>query len=88
MSRQANAHEKILFDIIREFNNVFYYSVVSRVIDNDQYKISVKKQKEEMVGKAYVSIPNGKNLDYEIRYNRIVNISEGYALLVPGIKAG
>jgi hypothetical protein len=88
MLRQAKIYEKKLFEIIKEYNNVFYYNSIFRVIDEEKYKIKVEKSKEEMVGRVYVSLPSGDRIDYEIRYNRIVNLSEGYTLLVPGIKAG
>jgi len=88
MSRQANIYEKALFDIVREFGDRFYYEAIFRIIDGDQYKIKVEKKREEMVGHAYVNLHNKDRIDYEIRYNRIVNLSEGYTLLVPGIKTG
>ncbi|MDP4092178.1 MAG: hypothetical protein Q8920_02350 [Bacillota bacterium] len=88
MSRQAHPHEKILFDIIREYNNKFYYDDIYKLIDDEGFKIKLEKGKEEMVGKASVSFPNGDKADYEVRYNRIVNLSEGYTMLVPGSKAG
>ena len=88
MSRQASLYEKALFDVIREYNNRFYYESIFRVIDNEQFKIKIEKGREEMVGKAYVSFPNGDRIDYEIRYNRIVNLNDGYTLLVPGLKTG
>ncbi len=88
MIRQVNTHEKDLFEVVKEFNNSFYYQNIFRVIDNEQYKVKIEKNKEEMVGHALVNFQNGDRLDYEIRYNRIVNLSEGYTLLVPGIKVG
>ncbi|HEX3028835.1 MAG TPA: hypothetical protein VHT34_05940 [Clostridia bacterium] len=88
MIRQVNTHEKDLFEVVKEFNNSFYYQNIFRVIDNEQYKVKIEKNKEEMVGRALINFQNGDRLDYEIRYNRIVNLSEGYTLLVPGIKVG
>jgi hypothetical protein len=88
MLRQANLYEKKLFEIIRDLNNIFYYDSIFTIIDEEQYKIKIEKNKEEMVGRASISLTSGDKFDYEIRYNRIVNISEGYTLLVPGTKAG
>lgn len=88
MSRQVEPYEKILFEIIREYNNAFYYKNILRVVDNDQFKLRVEKDKEEMVGHAYVTLPGGENIKYEVRYNRIINLNENYTLLVPGLKAG
>jgi len=88
MSRQSNQYEKELFDIIKDYNISFYYQSIFRVVDSEKYKLKVEKNKEEMVGRAFVNFQNGDRIDYEIRYNRIVNLSEGYTLLVPGIKNG
>jgi hypothetical protein len=84
MARQANQYEKVLFDIIKEYNHRFYYESIFRVIDGGSYKINVEKDKEEMVGCANVTLEDGSKIEYEIRYNRIVNVSEGYTLLVTG----
>lgn len=88
MLRQANLYEKKLFEIIRDLDKIFYYGGIYKVIDEGNYKIKVEKNKEEMVGRAYVALSGGDRIDYEIRYNRIVNLSEGYTLLVPGSKVG
>lgn len=88
MLRQATTYEKKLFEIVKELNCTFYYESIFRVVDEEKFKIKVEKNKEEMVGRAYVSFPNSDRIDYEIRYNRIVNLSEGYTLLVTGIKMG
>ena len=86
MLRQANAHEKKLFEIVKDHNGVFYYNSIFRVLDEEKYRIKVEKEKEEMVGRVNVTMHSGDRIDYEIRYNRIVNLSEGYTLLVPGLK--
>lgn len=83
MSRQATLFERELFEIIKEYNTKFYYEGINREVVDEQYKILVEKKKEEMVGRACVTMQSGR-LEYEIRYNRIVNLSEGYTLLVPG----
>ena len=88
MSRQAAPYEKLLFEIIREYNNLFYYKSIFRVMDSEQFKLKVEKEKEEMTGKAFVSLSSGDRIDYDIRYNRIINMSENYTLLVPGLKVG
>jgi len=88
MSRQAAPYEKILFEIIREYNHEFYYKSIFRIIDNEHFKVKVEKDKEEMVGRAYVSFTSGDRIDYEVRYNRVVNLSESYTILVPGSKTG
>ena len=88
MLRQANLYEKKLFEIIRDLNNIFYYDSIFKIIDEEEYKIKIEKNKEEMVGRASIALTGGDKFDYEIRYNRIVNISEGYTLLVPGTKVG
>lgn len=88
MLRQANFYERKLFEIIRDLNNIFYYDGIFKVIDEEKYRIKIEKEKEEMVGRACVSLNGGDRIEYEIRYNRIVNLSEGYTLLVPGSKAG
>ncbi len=86
MYRQAEAYEKTLFEIIKEYNTKFYYKSIFRVVDHSQYKIKVEKAKEEMVGRAYVTFPNNDRIDYEVRYNRIVNLCEGYTLVLPGTR--
>jgi hypothetical protein len=88
MSRQAEPYEKILFEIIREYNNIFYYKNIYSVVDNEQFKVKIEKEREEMTGRAYVLLPSGDRIDYDIRYNRIINLSENYTLLVPGLKVG
>lgn len=87
MSRQANLYEKVLFDIIKEYNNRFYYESIFKSVDVEQYKIKIEKNKGEMIGRAYVTLANGDKVDYEIRYNRIINVSEGYTLVVSGSQA-
>ena len=52
MLRQANLYEKKLFEIIRDLNNIFYYDSIFKIIDEEQYKIKIEKNKEEMVGRA------------------------------------
>ncbi|MCX7842963.1 MAG: hypothetical protein N2489_07810 [Clostridia bacterium] len=88
MSRQVNQYEKHLFEIIKEHNLRFYYESIFRIIDEEGYKVKVEKPKEEMVGRAYVTLQSGDRIDYEIRYNRLINLSEGYTLFVPGSKTG
>jgi|GEM_PF-3329899 len=88
MARQAALYEKRLFEVIREYNQKFYYESIFRIIDDEEFKIKVVKNEEEMVGRAYVSFPDGDRIDYEVRYNRIVNLSERYTLLLPGAKIG
>ncbi|MCR4434526.1 MAG: hypothetical protein QHH06_00620 [Clostridiales bacterium] len=88
MSRQAAPHEKVIFEILKDYSTRFYYEEISKVIEDEQYKIVLEKEKEEMVGCAYVILHTGERIDYEIRYNRIVNTNEGYTLLVPGSKTG
>jgi hypothetical protein len=88
MSRQAEPYEKILFEIIREYNNIFYYKNIYSVVDNEQFKVKIEKEREEMTGRAYVLLSSGDRIDYDIRYNRIINLSENYTLLVPGLKVG
>lgn len=88
MSRQAASYEKIIFDIIREYNGKFYYEKIFRIIDGTEYKIKAEKNKEEMVGKVFVNFQSSDRIDYEIRYNRLVNLSEGYTLMVPGLRQG
>lgn len=82
MSRQTNKYEKILFEVVNEYNNRFYYESIHKMIDADQCKIKIEKDKEEMVGRAFVTFHSGERIDYEMRYNRIVNLTEGYTLLV------
>jgi hypothetical protein len=86
MSRQTAAYEKVLFDIVREHNCGFYYDSIIRDFDSEQYKLKVHKEKEEMVGKASVIFQSGDRIEYEIKYNRISNLRDGYTLIVPGIK--
>lgn len=88
MSRQAESYEKVIFEIIREYNNIFYYKNIYRVEENDQFKVKIEKDREEMAGRAYVWLPTGERLEYDIRYNRIINLIENYTLLVPGHKTG
>lgn len=88
MSRQAEPYEKILLDIIKEYNNRFYYDSIFRVVDHNLFKIKVEKAKEEMVGRASVTFPNSDRIDYEFRFNRIINLCENYTLLVSGTKTG
>lgn len=88
MLRQACPYEKILFDILKEYNFRFYYESIFRVVDGENFKVKVEKKKEEMVGRAYVTFQSSDRIDYEVKYNRIVNLSEGYTLLAPGVKAG
>lgn len=83
MSRQANSYEKVLFELIKDFDTRFYYESIYKVVDNDQFKIKVEKGKDEMVGLAYVTLPDSNRVDYEIRYNRIVNLNDSYTLLAP-----
>ncbi|MCX8131888.1 MAG: hypothetical protein N3I35_17550 [Clostridia bacterium] len=87
MLRQADPYEKIIFDIIKEYNHRFYYEGIYRVVDEDQFKVKIEKHKEEMVGHAYVTFPDNDHIEYEVRYNRIVNLSEGYTLMIPKVKA-
>jgi hypothetical protein len=75
----------VLFEIVKEYNNRFYYQSISKVVDQSQFKITVEKAKEEMVGCAQVTLPNNEIINYEIKYNRIVNLCGGYTLLVPGV---
>jgi hypothetical protein len=86
--RQASLYEKILFEAIKELDNKFYYSSLNRIIEEEQFKIEIEKRKEEMVGQATVVFVQGEKKDYEIRYNRITNLNDGYSLLVPGINKG
>lgn len=88
MSRQVNQYEKVLFDLIKDHTHTFYYTSIYKTIDETDYKIKIEKQKEEMVGRVQVILNSGEKLDYEIRYNRLLNVSEGYTLFVPGTKAG
>ncbi|MCX7923412.1 MAG: hypothetical protein N3B21_15590 [Clostridia bacterium] len=88
MSRQAEAYERALFEVVREYNGKFYYDNISKVIEEEGFKVKVHKDKEEMVGFATITLSNGDTKEYEIRYNRIVNVSDSYTLLVMGIKAG
>ena len=88
MSRQVTQYEKMFFDIIKEQNHRFYYESIYRVVDEEGYRIKLEKSKEEMVGRAYVTLRSGDRIDYEIRYNRVINLSEGYTLFVPGSKTG
>jgi hypothetical protein len=88
MLRQANLYEKKLFEIIRDLNKNFYYESIFIVIDEERYKIHVEKNKEEMVGHANIALSSGNRIEYELRYNRITNIKEGYTLIVPGAIAG
>ncbi len=88
MSRQVNQYEKIFFDVIKDYNQRFYYEGIFKVFEEEDFKIKLEKPKEEMVGHAYVTTSNGSKIDYEIRYNRITNLSEGYTLFVPSIQAG
>lgn len=88
MSRQISPYEKVLFDIIKEYDNRFYYDEILRVVEGDQFQVRVEKGREEMVGRAYVTLQNGDNIEYEIKYNRIFNLNEGYTLLVSGAKTG
>ena len=48
MPRQAASYEKVLFGIVKEYNDKFYYDKVFRVIDEPEYRIKVQKEKEEM----------------------------------------
>lgn len=88
MSRQVSNYEKMLFDLIKEYTHKFYYESIYRVFDEDEFKIKVEKPREEMVGRAQVITNNGIRIDYEIRYNRMNNVTEGYTLFVPGTKVG
>lgn len=88
MLRQPALYEKQIFDIVKQYNNCFYYESISREINKDIYKLKIEKNSEEMVGYAVVHIKNGCRINYEIRYNRIVNLDEGYTLIVPGCKVG
>lgn len=83
MLRQANSYEKAIFDIVKEYNNRFYYHKIQKVIDTDDFKLEIKKDKEEMVGRAVVILNNGEKQIYEVKYNRITNLNEGYTLMVP-----
>lgn len=85
MTREAEPYEKILFEIVNEYNNRFYYQSISKVVDQNQFKVKVEKAKEEMVGRAFVTLSNDDIIDYEVRYNRIVNLCGGYTLVVPGV---
>jgi hypothetical protein len=86
MLRQASTYEKKLFEIVKDYNGMFYYESIFRVMDEEKYRIKAEKDKEEMVGLVHVTLQSGDRIDYELRYNRIVNLSEGYTLLVPGLK--
>lgn len=88
MTRKARPYEKRIFEVVKDFNNMYYYSNIFRVIDDEEFKIKVEKDKEEMVGRAYVSFGDGDRIDYEVRFNRIVNLTESYTLLVPGLRIG
>ena len=88
MSRQASEHEKVLFEILREYGIRFYYERIYKVIAGERFKVKIEKNKEEMIGRALVSFPGGESLNYELKYNRIVNLSEGYTLHVSGLKTG
>ena len=88
MTRKPRPYEKRLFEVVRDFNNRFYYSSIFRVIDENDFKIKVEKDREQMIGRAYVSFADGDRIDYDIRFNRIVNLMEDYTLLVPGLRLG
>lgn len=88
MPRQPNDYEKKLFEIVREYNGNFYYSNILKTVNDEKFKISVEKKREEMVGIAHIDTDSGEKIDYEIRYNRIINLINGYTLHVPGIKNG
>lgn len=87
MSRQVSQYERILFDIIKDHTHRFYYESIFKVIDEEEFKIKIEKAKEEMVGRAQVTVNGGERIDYEIRYNRLINVSDGYTLFVAGSKA-
>lgn len=87
MSRQANTYEKIIFEIVKDLSCRFFYESITKVVENEQYTIKIKKDKGEMVGRAFVTLGNGEEIDYEIRYNRITNVLNKYTLVVPGIRA-
>lgn len=82
MARQAKAHEKVIFDVIKGFQNGFYYQSILKEIENDEFSIKIEKRKEEMVGFASISFDRGDKVKYEVRYNRIVNLNDGYTILV------
>lgn len=88
MSRHATEYEKTLFEVIKEHNTGFYYESIFRAYDSGEFKVKVEKAREEMVGRATVTFDNGGRIDYEIRYNRIINMNEGYILLVHGMRMG
>ncbi|MCX7711652.1 MAG: hypothetical protein N2484_17560 [Clostridia bacterium] len=88
MSRQVSQYERVLFDIITEHTHRFYYEGIFKTIDEEEFKVKIEKPEEEMVGRAYVTFTSGDRIEYEIRYNRVMNITEGYTLFIPGTKAG
>ncbi|MGI6778186.1 MAG: hypothetical protein ACOX7R_09295 [Acetivibrionales bacterium] len=88
MARKARSFEKRLFEIVREYNQKFYYSSIFKVVDDSCFKLKVEKDREEMVGFACIYFPDGDRIDYEVRFNRIVNLKEDYTLHVPGLRIG
>lgn len=88
MLRQASTYEKKLFQVIREMKESFYYGEIIKEIEEEQYRVLINKNKGEMIGQARVYFPKGEQIYYEIRFNRIVNLTEGYILHVPGSKLG
>jgi hypothetical protein len=80
MTRFATDYEKVLLDIIKEHNTGFFYEKISRNFDSGEFVVKAEKAKEEMVGRAEILFYNGGRIHYEIRYNRVTNLNEGYVL--------
>jgi hypothetical protein len=83
--RHACTYEKVMFEIIKELKQNFYYTSICKVVERGDFMVKAEKEEEEMVGISCVSFVNGDKIDYEIRYNRLTNLTEGYTLLVPGV---
>ncbi len=80
--RSMNEFEKAIVEIVNEYTHRFYYQEIKRCFESEDFKLSIEKGKEEMVGYATVELKTGATSEYEIRYNRITNKNEGYTLVI------
>jgi hypothetical protein len=80
MSRHATDYERVLFEIIKEHSTGFFYESIFKTLELELFKVKAVKAKEEMVGRAEISFKDSDSIHYEIRYNRVKNLNEGYVV--------
>lgn len=84
-TRDPELHEKLIIDIIKKYYVGFFYSKINETINKYGISVIINKEKFEMVGHADVTKKDGTILKYEIRFRRITNLVDKYAIVINGL---